>query len=74
MITSNYTVQIIEPSDGMMLTQSADVEIKDRIFSNKVFLAVTDSVDNWKEVTIEYANEVQAEQERLAKEEAEKNN
>ena len=49
---SNYTVQIIEPSEGW-LTQSQEIEIQNRVFSKKVFLAVNDSIDNWKEITEE---------------------
>lgn len=49
---SNYTVQIIEPSEGW-LTQKENVEIQNRVFSKKVFLAVNDSIDNWKEITEE---------------------
>lgn len=65
---SNYTVTIIEPSEGYTLTQTADVEVQDRILSKKVFLAITDSPSNWKEITDEEAAEIVAEQERLAKE------
>lgn len=49
---SNYTVQIIEPSEGW-LTQKENVEIQNRVFSKKVFLAINDSIDNWKEITEE---------------------
>lgn len=49
---SNYTVQIIEPTNGW-LTQSQEIEIQNRVFSKKVFLAVNDSIDNWKEITEE---------------------
>lgn len=73
MKNTSYTVQIIEPSDGYTLTQSKDVELRDRIFSKKVFLAVNDSVSNWKEITDEEATRLKAEQEILAKQEAEKN-
>ena len=52
MIQSNYTVLIVEPSNGW-LTQVEDVEIQNRIFSKKIFLAVNDTVDNWKEITEE---------------------
>lgn len=52
MKTSNYTVQILEPTNGW-LTQVEDVEIQSRIFSKKVFLAINDTVDNWKEITEE---------------------
>lgn len=49
---SNYTVIILEPMEGW-LTQKENVEIQNRVFSKKVFLAVNDSVDNWKEITEE---------------------
>lgn len=72
MKNSSYTVQIIEPNDGYTLTQSADVEVKDRIFSKKVYLAVNDSASNWKEITDAEADALREQQEILAKEEAEK--
>lgn len=49
---SNYTVIILEPMEGW-LTQKENVEIQNRIFSKKVFLAVNDSIDNWKEISEE---------------------
>lgn len=73
MKNSSYTVQIIEPNDGYTITQSADVEVKDRIFSKKVYLAVNDSASNWKEITDAEADTLREQQEILAKEEAEKN-
>ena len=69
---SNYTVQIIEPSEGYTLTQSKDVEVQDRILSKKIFLAVNDSPDNYKEITDKEAEAIKAEQERLAEEERKK--
>ena len=69
---SNYTVQIIEPSEGYTLTQFADVEVQDRILSKKIFLAVNDSPDNWKEITDAEAEAIKAEQDRLAEEERKK--
>lgn len=69
---SNYTVQIIEPSEGYTLTQSKEVEVQDRILSKKIFLAVNDSPDNWKEITDAEAEAIKAEQERLAEEERKK--
>lgn len=66
MITSNYTVQIIEPSNGW-LTQVEDVEIQSRIFSKKVFLAINDSIDNWKEITEEEYQAYQVELEEYNK-------
>ena len=52
MIQSNYTVHIVEPTNGW-LTQAQELEIQDRVFSKKIFLAVNDSIDNWKEITEE---------------------
>ena len=66
---SNYTVQIIEPSEGYTLTQSKDVEVRERILSKKIFLAVNDSPDNYKEITDAEAEAIKAEQDRLAEEE-----
>lgn len=72
MITSNYTVIILQPNEGYTLTQSKDVEVQDRILSKKIFLAVNDSPDNWKEITDKEADEIRAEQDRLAEEERKK--
>ena len=69
MIKSNYTVIILQPSEGYTLTQSKDVEVQDRILSKKIFLAVNDSPDNYKEITDKEAEAIIAEQERLAEEE-----
>ena len=72
MIKSNYTVIILQPSEGYTLTQSKDVEVQDRILSKKIFLAVNDSPDNYKEITDKEADEIKAEQDRLAEEERKK--
>lgn len=73
MIQEEIKVRVIKPTEGYLLTQANDVEIQNRVFSDKVFLAVTDSVDNWKEISIEEADAIKAEQERLAQEEMNKN-
>ena len=67
MIQSNYTVRIIEPSEGFTLTQSADVDLENRTLSKKVFLAVNDDPSNWKEITDAEADEIRSQQEELAK-------
>lgn len=66
MIQEEIKVRVIKPSDGYLLTQANDVEIINRVFSDKVFLAVTDAPENWKEITIAEAEAIKAEQERLA--------
>lgn len=67
MIKSNYTVVVLEPSEGYTLTQSEDVEVQNRILSKKVFLAVNDSPSNWKEITDAEADEIRIAQEEYAK-------
>lgn len=66
---SQYTLQVIEPSEGYTLTNEEET-----LFSKKIFLAVTDSADNYHEVTDEYATQRQAflEEERKKKEEENK--
>ena len=74
MIQEEIKVRVIKPTEGYLLTQANDdVEIQNRVISDKVFLAVTDSVENWKEITIAEADAIKAEQERLAQEEMNKN-
>jgi hypothetical protein len=52
MITeTTYTVTVLEASEGSFLTQSADVELENRIFSTKVFLGANDDSSNWKSIT-----------------------
>lgn len=67
MIQSNYTVRIIEPSEGFTLTQSAEVETEYRVLSKKIFLAVNDDPSNWKEITDTEADEIRSQQEAIAK-------
>lgn len=71
MKNSNYTVRVIEPEAGFYLTQAAEVNVEDRILSKKIFLAINDSEDNWKEISDMEAEVIKAEQERIAKEKAE---
>lgn len=71
MKNSNYTVRVIEPETGFYLTQAADVNVEDRILSKKIFLAINDSEDNWKEISDMEAEVIKAEQERIAREKAE---
>lgn len=69
---TTYTVQVIQPSDGHILTQSADVDLKDRIFSEKVFLGVNDKMENWKEITIKEADNLKQKQRDLIEKELKK--
>lgn len=67
MITKNFTVRVLEASEGYVLTQVEEVDVMNRILSDRVFLGVNDSEDNWKEITAAKAAEI--EKERLEKEE-----
>ena len=58
-------VRILKPNEGHLLTQSADVELQERIFSEELWLAVTDSPDNWKDISIEEAESLKKQQEEL---------
>ena len=58
-------VTTIKPNDACLLTHSADVELQERIFSEELWLAVTDSPDNWKDITIEEAESLKKQQEEL---------
>ena len=55
----------MRPNEGCLLTQSADVDVKERIFSEEIWLASTDSADNWKDITIEEADKIKKEQEAV---------
>ena len=59
-------VSILKPNAGCVLTQSADVDLQNRVFSEELWLAATDSPDNWKDIRIEEAEALKKQQEELA--------
>ena len=67
MIQSNYTVQILEAEEGFKLTQKKDVDILERVFTNKVFLSINDKAENWKEISDDEAELLQKKQREIAK-------
>lgn len=67
MIQSNYTVQILEAEVGFKLTQKKDVDILQRVFTNKVFLSINDDAKNWKEIPDDEAELLQTKQREIAK-------
>lgn len=67
MIQSNYTVQILQAEEGFKLTQKADVDILQRVFTDKVFLSVNDDAKNWKEIPNDEAIALQSKQREIAK-------
>lgn len=62
-------VRILRPNEGCLLTQSADTDVRERIFSDEIWLASTDSADNWKDITIEEADQIKKEREAVMAEE-----
>ena len=58
-------VRILKPNTGCLLTQSEDVELQNRVFSEEIWLASTDSADNWKDISIEEAEQIKAQQDEL---------
>lgn len=66
MIQEEIKVRVLIPTEGYKLTQASEVNIEDRIISDKIYLAVNDEIANWKEITIAEAETIKAEQERLS--------
>ena len=58
-------VRILKPNAGCLLTQSKDVELQNRVFSEEIWLASNDSSDNWKDISIEEAEQIKKQQEEL---------
>lgn len=61
-------INIIEEliaDEGMKLTQSEDINIKDRIVCSAVMLGKGHSSNEWKEITEEEANVIKEEQSKL---------
>ena len=58
-------VRILKPNAGCLLTQSADVELQNRVFSEEIWLASNDSPNNWKDISIEEAEQIKKQQEEL---------
>lgn len=51
MRTNDYTVKVIQAEAGKYLTEVREVNILDRtLTADKIYLAVTDSADNWREI------------------------
>ena len=59
-------VSILKPNAGCVLTQSADVDLQNRVFSEEIWLAATDSPENWKDIRLEEAEQLKQQQEQLA--------
>ena len=60
-------VSILKPNTGCLLTQSTEVELQNRVFSEEIWLAANDAADNWKDISIEDAESLKKQQEGLRK-------
>ena len=68
---TTYTMRVLTPSEGHLITQADDnTPLQERILSDKLYLAVNDNPDNYKEITIAEADELR--QQQAEAEEAEK--
>jgi hypothetical protein len=60
---TTYTTRVLIPTKGFKITQADDATpLQERIFSDKIYLAVNDSPDNYKEITLAQAEELQRQQ------------
>lgn len=59
-------VSVLKPNAGCVLTQSAEVELQNRVFSEEIWLASTDAPENWKDICIEEAEALKKQQAELA--------
>lgn len=60
---STFTVRVLEPEEGLYLTQSNLEEGVERTFSTKVFLAQDASPNQWRSATPEEKEEYDKNQE-----------
>lgn len=71
--TKEVKLHYLTPEEGCYLTQSADVPNEKRIFSEGVWLANKGKESEWKNITIEEAELILSEQNKL-NEELQQNN
>lgn len=63
-LQQQVTLRILEADEGHVLTQATDVEPQNRVYSEKIYLAVNDSPENWMEITQEQADKEKEEASR----------
>ena len=68
MVESTYTTRVLTAAEGHFLTQANLENVEGAVISTKVYLAVNDAPENWKEITAEEAEAIKAEQERIREE------
>lgn len=57
---SSYTTRVLTAEGGHYLTQTADVPIGERTVTDRVYLAVNASPDDWREITADEAEAIRA--------------
>lgn len=63
---TDYTMRVIEAEAGHKLTQAAEVELLERTFTDKAYLAAGASADDWCEIPDAEAEAIMAEQRAAA--------
>ena len=62
---TEYSTRVLSAEEGMKLTQTVEVDLKDRVVSDEIYLAATDAPENWKEITAEEGEAIREEQRKL---------
>ena len=57
MVQESFTTVVLKASDGFFLTQTEEVDIKERIIATVVALGKYDAPQNWREIPKEEAEE-----------------
>lgn len=65
METSSYTTIVLTAAQGCYLTQANCADIRTAIITDRVYLAKSDSPNNWREISAEEADDIKAQQAAL---------
>ena len=65
MTQSDYTMRVLNAAEDHFITESADVPDEKRLIAKKVYLAVNDAPENYKEITAEEAERIRKIQEAV---------
>ena len=72
MTSENYSSVIIKSKEGFYITEVDDsIDIQNRTIATAIALGTNDSVDNYKEITAEEADELKKMQDEARKEQIE---
>lgn len=62
MIQTEFKTIVVTAEPGMVLTQSADVELEDRILASQVAVGKGGSPQDWMEISQQEADKIKADQ------------